>query len=94
MAFDVESAVNRAQAYFERLKPQFGNEIEDLRLEEVERSEDDLSWLITLGYSCPTKVSANPLLSDSPRIEYERIYKVFAVNASSGDVESVKIRKL
>ena len=52
-----------------------------LALEEVERSKDGRYWLITLGYS-PNIFTAR------------RNYKVFTVDADTGEVLSMKIRKM
>ncbi|MDJ1177280.1 hypothetical protein PJF56_00215 [Roseofilum sp. BLCC_M91] len=92
MARQVEQAVRLAKAYFEKLLPQLGEEIEDLRLEEVEFSED--KWLITLGYTRPTKIKQNPLLPVADNRQYERVYKIFTINSRTNEVESMKIREL
>lgn len=92
MTFSVEQAVYQAKVYFEQLLPQLGEGIEDLRLEEVELSED--KWLITLGYTRPTKIKPNPLLPVADNWQYERVYKIFTINANTNEVESMKIREL
>lgn len=92
MAQQVEQAVRLAKAYFEQLLPQLGEGIEDLRLEEVEFSED--KWLITLGYTRPTKIKPNPLLPVTDNWQYERVYKIFTINSRTNKVESMKIREL
>ncbi|MBP0030599.1 hypothetical protein [Roseofilum sp. Guam] len=92
MAQQVEQAVRLAKAYFEQLLPQLGEGIEDLRLEEVEFSED--KWLITLGYTCSTKIKQNPLLPVTDNWQYERVYKIFTINSKTNEVESMKIREL
>lgn len=52
-----------------------------LALEEAEQSRDGRYWLITLGYN-PTIFTA------------KRKYKLFTVDAETGKVVSMKIRKL
>jgi len=92
MALQVEQAVRQARLYFEKLLPELGEGIEDLRLEEVELSED--KWLITLGYTRPTKIKPNPLLPVTDNRQYERVYKIFTINSRTNEVESMKIREL
>jgi hypothetical protein len=92
MALQVEQAVRQARLYFEKLLPELGEGIEDLRLEEVEFFED--KWLITLGYTRPTKIKPNPLLLVTDNWQYERVYKIFTINATTNEVESMKIREL
>ncbi|MDB9517210.1 hypothetical protein PN466_09645 [Roseofilum reptotaenium CS-1145] len=92
MVLQVEQAVSQARLYFEKLLPQLGEGIEDLQLEEVEFSED--KWLITLGYTRPTKIKQNPLLPVADNWQYERVYKIFTINSKTNEVESMKIREL
>ena len=67
----------------------FGYQIKELRLEEVELSEDRKYWLITLGFIANTTGEEESFFSKK-----ERDYKVFKVNAETGEVESIKIREL
>lgn len=85
---DVRAAVISAENYFDHLKRSMGS-IENLRLEEVELSEDKKFWLITLGFDC---LSRNNRLQVVP--QYAREYKIFKINAETGEVESMKIREL
>jgi len=55
----------------------------DVRIEEVELSDDERFWLITLSFSPP----------DHP-FSMQREYKLFKVDASSGEVKSMKIRQV
>lgn len=97
---DVRTAVNNAIVYLKSIQDLIGNaatEIEDLRLEEIELSEDKKSWLITLGFDIPVKnrspieaIMASPIASP----KYQREYRLFQVNAETGEVESMKIRKV
>lgn len=64
----------------------------ELRLEEVELSEDGYYWLVTLGYDRPVTKSTSPLsqlMSDA-----RREYKLFKVRVETGEVESMKIRQV
>jgi hypothetical protein len=61
--------------------------ISDIRLEEVELSEDQC-WLITLSFSSPTGSALDGLLAR------RRHYKVVKVDRNTGEVLSMKIREL
>jgi hypothetical protein len=90
---DVKDAVKIAYQHFEQLfadvKP------DEVALEEVEITEDDKYWNITLGYNDPFEKDrqneANPLsrLIGPAR---NRHYKLFRIDASDGRVLSMKIR--
>ncbi len=68
----------------------------DLRLEEVELSDDERIWQITLGFYV---LNINP--TQSPLAiaivggskKYVREYKVFRIDAESGEFRSMKIRE-
>jgi len=67
--------------YFKDLLKDTG--YESLALEELELSRDEHYWLITIGY---TK-SGTIILGSSTRM-----YKLFKIDAESGEVVSMKIR--
>jgi hypothetical protein len=96
---DVKSAVNAACQYLESLQDFMGKSSQDLRLEEVELSEDRRFWLITLGFEQPVKAKRSqisslvPAPAVPPQPEYERVYKLFKVNSETGEVEAMKIRE-
>jgi len=82
---DVKQAVKAAMAYAQDL---FGVE-QALTLEEVDMSDDDGYWLITLGIGgrlTPIEVLGG--------VRTQRDYKVFTVEAKSGKVISMKIRSV
>jgi hypothetical protein len=58
----------------------------DLMLEEVERSEDGKHWYVTLGF-----MPSEPGSSASTQ---ERTFKVVKVVVETGEILSMKIRKL
>ena len=84
---DVKEAVDVATKYLRSLYPQAAN----IRLEEVEST--DSRWLITLSF-----VHLDDALSDQiGRISWggsQRDYKEFTVDAESGAVRAMKIRKV
>jgi hypothetical protein len=82
---DVKQAVRSVIIYFNDLQNilSLSHSIRDLRLEEVELVESQ--WLITLGYSIP---------KDDLGMQLVREYKIFMVDAETGDVTAMKIREL
>ena len=94
---NVQEAVRLALEY---CAPLFG-EVERLRLEEVELSEDEKHWLITIGFDDPALSATKKVPSTwsvlgleprETRID-ERQYKVVNLDAQTGNVRSVKIRR-
>jgi hypothetical protein len=85
---DARQAASAAAAYFKELYPN----VVSFSLEEVELSEDGSHWLITLSFEIP----ANPHLGNvlvqfqAPKTKF----KVFKVDAKTGKVVAMKIRKL
>lgn len=65
-------------------------------LEEVELSDDDAYWLITLGFDNPHQrgpiAAAFDPLAEIMRPREPRIYKTIKVDAKTGRVVSMKIR--
>jgi hypothetical protein len=90
---ELRSAVMQAQNYFQSIQDMLGNSLEDLRLEEVELSDDKQYWLITLGYSRLADKSKNPLLEGIIPVS-QREYQLFKVNSETGEVEAMKIREV
>ncbi|HEY0514857.1 MAG TPA: hypothetical protein VGH73_23385 [Thermoanaerobaculia bacterium] len=92
---DIKEAVRRAKDFAVML---FAPEkISGLGLEAVERSEDGRYWLVTLGFTRPhlqpkRTSSYSPIEQILPRPEPQiaREYKVFRVDAQSGEVVAVK----
>lgn len=59
LTIDLKTAVHAIQEYVSSIQEMLGG-LENLRLEEVELSEDNKYWLITLGFDIPVK-KQNPL---------------------------------
>ncbi|MEO0536274.1 MAG: hypothetical protein AAF215_20670 [Cyanobacteria bacterium P01_A01_bin.123] len=97
---DVKMAVKSAYQYIQSMQDLMGRKLDELRLEEVELSEDKNAWLITLGYDVPViqrKTALEEIMVVNPLKEphkFQREYKLFTVNASTGVVESMKIRRV
>lgn len=83
----MKQAVRIAHDYFRELYE--GREVEDLRLEEVELSEMGDCWYVTLGFNEPSRRAGFAGVLGVP----PREYKVFKINAGSGAVQSMKMRK-
>jgi hypothetical protein len=92
---DVKEAVVLAFSEVEKL---YGEHAFDLLLEEVEMTEDETYWLITVGFSL---LSTRPGQASAARVSktvaaalgrYERKYKVFKIDRRNGKVLSMKMR--
>jgi hypothetical protein len=85
---DVKTAVRAAVKYFQDLQDVFSGvslQYRDLRLEEVELSEDESIWLVTLSFGVP---------EDAIGMKLHREYKIFVVDSKNAEVRSMKIREL
>ena len=89
----VQEAVKAATSTIRELYPD--QKIDDIALEEVELGAPQLYWLITMGFTVTVDRPTTGTLGDylSGWRQVERKYKVFKVNAETGKVESMKIRK-
>jgi hypothetical protein len=89
---DAKVAAKLALEYFNELFPNAA--VSNVALEEVEFLEEENCWLITLGLDGPvrnnkTLTAVNLFGPPSPT----RQFKIFKVNAKTGRVISMKIRK-
>ena len=97
---DVKKAVRLATKYFADLYSE--KKYSDLGLEEVELSEDGDFWLITLGFNEPESLAesararqiSGSLASILAVPGSKRKFKLFKVDAHSGRVVSMKIRRV
>jgi hypothetical protein len=88
---DVKQAVNTAATYLTELYD--ASTLGDVMLEEVELSEAEREWHVTLGFQRLSKVKIGnfePLIPLRP----SREYKTFTINAETGVVKSMRIRQL
>ena len=85
---EVKEAVKIATDYIQSLFSE--KQIPELRLEEVELSTDQKFWEVTLSFVV-REPTAYLSLGDAAG---SREYKVFRVNAETGQVQSMKIRKV
>jgi hypothetical protein len=85
---DVKDAAESAKKYCRRLFPK-----SVLSLEEVERSEDDTYWLITLGVHDQETLIHNQVMKSLPWAARHVVkLKVFKVDSTTGRVVSMKMR--
>ncbi|MGK0618578.1 hypothetical protein [Meiothermus cerbereus] len=85
---EVKEAVKIATEYIQTLFSE--KQIPELRLEEVELTPDNQFWEVTLSFVV-REPTAYLSLGDAART---REYKIFRINAETGQVQSMKIRKV
>ena len=98
---DVKQAVHIAIAFVKQL---YESPLPGLQLEEVELSDDDQEWLVTIGflrddaaaYHYQTAAQSFRALSDGITTHSDRLrtYKTVVVDAETGEPKSMKIRSL
>jgi hypothetical protein len=82
---DVKEATDKAKSHLNAFFP----DAEKVQLEEVELTEDKTYWFITLSYEgVSNSVASSLLVGKSVR------YKIFKMDAESGEVISMKIRDI
>ncbi len=90
---DVKDAVQRAMQYLEEMYDT--RSFRDVLLEEVDRSEDDRFWNVTIGFTRPQEpTSAGPMaILVGQQEEFRREYRVFQIDAEKGALHSMRSRK-
>ena len=73
-----------------------GEPFVDLRLEEIELSDDGKYWSVTYGFTVTERnLGDNPLLGSlASGLRSRRDYKTIAIDAQTGEPLSMKIRAL
>lgn len=84
---NVNEAIESAETFTKKV---IDNPLTNIAVEEVELSEDEKTWLITLGWDEPMKGVTSSALKSV--IGPERIYKVFYVDIETGNVNKMKLR--
>ena len=82
---DVKEATSKAREYLLTFFP----EAEKVQLEEIELTSDKTHWYITLSYEGVSNSVASSLL-----VGKQLRYKIFKLEAESGQVISMKIRDI
>jgi hypothetical protein len=92
---DAKQAIELARQHLKEFFP----EAEMERLEELEQTESDSSWRITLSYLVPNPQQG--LLASSPRMAavlapetMRREYKVFEIHPQDGSLVAMRMRKV
>ena len=92
----MKQAVLIAAKHFEELYPQLADA--NVMLEEVEESEDNGHWLITMGFDKlvppPTRPALAARMFGPQAPEFARHYKIIKIESKTGRVVSMKIRSL
>ncbi|MCY7376043.1 MAG: hypothetical protein LH472_08745 [Pyrinomonadaceae bacterium] len=73
--------------------------VNDLRLEEITRSEDEKFWLVTLGFwrsrtTAPSGSKLGENLQTLLGTQFEHVYKTIEIDANNGKAVSLKIREI
>ncbi len=87
---DLKTSAQAALEFFNSVSPHHGDPV---LVEEVELSEDGRYWLITLGYNLPNEPPDVWGLLDAGGKQH-REYKTFKIDRETGEVRSMKIRKV
>jgi hypothetical protein len=90
---DVKQAVAKAMDY---LKDMYQiDQFKDVMLEEVDLSEDNKYWNVTIGFTRRQEsTSGGPMATlIGQSTEFKREYRVFQIDAESGDLRSMRSRK-
>ena len=87
MKIEVKEAAKIAKQYTEEI---LGIPIEDILLEEVELSDDERYWHITLSF--PHKIPQSDTVLGAFTSNVQTKYKVFKIDNESGKIVSMKIR--
>lgn len=87
----MRAAVSAVKDYCQYIQDLIRLSTNDIRLEEIELSDDKQFWLITISFEAKTFTEE---LSMGIRYRDEREYKIFKVNAQTGEIESMKIREV
>jgi len=82
---NAKEATDKAKEYLVSFFP----EAEQVQLEEVELSGDKAFWLITLSYEGVSSSVASSML-----VGKSLLYKIFKLDAKTGEVLSMKIRNI
>lgn len=90
---DVKEAVGKAMEY---LKDMYQiDQFKDVLLEEVDLSEDNKFWNVTIGFTrLQESISGGPMATlIGQSAEFKREFKVFQIDAESAVLRSMRSRK-
>jgi hypothetical protein len=90
---DVKEAVDKAMDY---LKDMYQiDQFKDVLLEEVDLSEDNKFWNVTIGFTRPQETTSGGPMATliGQSAEFKREFKVFQIDAESAALRSMRSRK-
>jgi hypothetical protein len=89
----IEEAVKAACDFAEKIYT--SEELKQLRVEEVESSQDEKKWFVTLGWVEPAvqQLGGFAGLTNATLEPLPRVYKIFTINSDTAHVESMKMRE-
>ena len=97
MTIEPQGAVAVATQFLKSLYP---NALSDILLEELELSDDERFWIVTLSALIPlskeeSEITMTPLVQALGRNQPQRrrVYKVFKIDDKTATVRSMKIRQ-
>jgi len=90
---EVKEVVDKAVEYINHI---YGDATSGLMLEEIQRSDDNRKWLITLSFTRkkPQSPSIAAFISVSALEQFERVYKQIQIDAESGEFLGMTIRQV
>jgi len=90
---DIKQAVHAAEKFFKELYDQ--ETLKNFLVEEVELSEDEKDWVVTVGFDFggtpPTLPTQFTSTSSTPRAG--RVFKEVQIDKESGEPKSIKTKK-
>ena len=90
---DIKQAVHAAEKFFKELYDQ--ETLKNFLVEEVELSEDEKDWVVTVGFDFGEVQVAEPALftskSSTPRAG--RVFKEVQIDKETGEPRSIKTKK-
>ena len=88
---DVKIAVKTAMSFFNEMYPD--NDFKNILLEEIELSDDQSYWNVTIGFSKYLPELSSPMAQiTSGSAGHRRVYKIFKVDSKDGTVKAMMIR--
>ncbi len=95
----IKDAVVAAKEFVKRVYAESGEEISEIGLEEVDRTEDDRVWLITIGFTTTDKGRNRRAIQHNLEMlgglsTLTREYKVVHIDADTGEPLTMKIRNI
>ena len=88
---DAREAIKAAKSYVEYAFE--GEDVAQIRLEEIEFDDQAGTWIVTLGLLRPNIESKSEMVSNLlGNKSYKRSYKILTINDSDATVKSMKVR--